>query len=168
MKYKVGDKVRVTGNTTDHDFQIGPIVSVTEVDRKDTNIPYECEGKGERYYLRESDVESITPLTFDHNLALSGSPVYLDGMQIFPKWYPKLKIWQVTPTLFWNIDGSIGIEDGCKTSSHYITTIPPVTYKDESRWVWVSPSGYKSKEEAETWRPSEIWQLCEVKIKVKQ
>jgi hypothetical protein len=59
--FKVGDKVRVVGNSTNHDFVIGQIVTVVEVDLGDTSIPYECEGNGERYYLRDCDLELFEP-----------------------------------------------------------------------------------------------------------
>ena len=40
MKYKVGDKVRITRNINGHGFGIGDIVEIITVDTKDKKLPY--------------------------------------------------------------------------------------------------------------------------------
>ena len=40
MKYKVGDKVRITKRISDYLFNIGDIVEITKVDTEDKKLPY--------------------------------------------------------------------------------------------------------------------------------
>ena len=65
-KFKVGDKVRVTGNTSYHRFDIGDVVTVVRVHEGD----YECNGVGSQaWYLTDEEVELATtqdtPKAFD-------------------------------------------------------------------------------------------------------
>lgn len=63
-KLKVGDKVRITGNTNHHEFNIGEIVTLK---RNMSNGDWECYGKDksglfDTWFVRECDME---PVTFD-------------------------------------------------------------------------------------------------------
>jgi len=66
-EFKVGDKVRVTGNTSYHGFDIGDVVTVVGVNEGD----YECNGVGSRgtWFLVDEEVELVTtqdtPKPFD-------------------------------------------------------------------------------------------------------
>ena len=57
MNYKVGDVVRVVGNHNAHDFEIGELVTITEVFEEDGD--YRAEGKDDYWYIRDVDCESV-------------------------------------------------------------------------------------------------------------
>ena len=66
-KFKVGDKVVITGNSHGHGFNIGETVVVIEVDTTDSD--YRCHGEGvhDFWYCAENDIEPVSdsPSSYD-------------------------------------------------------------------------------------------------------
>ena len=60
MKYKVGDKVRITKNVSGYCFKIGEIVKITEVDTEDNKSSYGAMDKYNRdWWFGDSECELI-------------------------------------------------------------------------------------------------------------
>ena len=60
-KFKVGDKVIVTGNSTGHEFKIGETVVVREVDSLDsTSFCSDEGGKYSGWYCAKGDIELVS------------------------------------------------------------------------------------------------------------
>lgn len=59
MKFKVGDKARVIANRYDHNFNIGEIITITEVDLNDRFWTYKCLNDNESWWLNDEELELI-------------------------------------------------------------------------------------------------------------
>jgi len=60
MKYKVGDKVKIIAGNEGHDFPLGKVVKIVDVDFYDGDFPYECK-KGKNYgWVSETDIEPVS------------------------------------------------------------------------------------------------------------
>ena len=59
MKYKVGEKVRITRNISDHWFRIGDIVEIKKVDTKDKKFPYCAYKNGTDWWFNGLECEPI-------------------------------------------------------------------------------------------------------------
>ena len=66
-KFKVGDKVVITGNSHVHGFNIGETVVVIEVDTTDSD--YRCHGEGvhDIWYCAEGDIELVSYSPSEYN-----------------------------------------------------------------------------------------------------
>ena len=59
-KFKVGDKVRIIGNTASHEFTNGDIVVVTKINRYDDTCTYLCADNGNiEWWASEEDIELV-------------------------------------------------------------------------------------------------------------
>lgn len=65
MKYKIGDKVRITGNCNNHHYSINEEITIIEENTTPyTNkyIAYKTKNSvGEEWYVKETDMEDICP-----------------------------------------------------------------------------------------------------------
>ena len=59
-KFKVGDKVRIIGNTASHEFDIDAIVTITDIDNNDDACTYLCVDNGNiEWWASEEDIELV-------------------------------------------------------------------------------------------------------------
>lgn len=59
MRFENGDRVRITGNTNDHEFRIGEIVTITHIDRSDNVHECKCE-RGQKWWVKQEEMEPET------------------------------------------------------------------------------------------------------------
>lgn len=73
MKFKVGDKVRITRKIYNHEFDIGDIVKIVDTDEQD-NIQYygEKSGKYSKFWFSEDECEPITKDSYDIHITSNG------------------------------------------------------------------------------------------------
>lgn len=64
MKHKVGDKVRIVGNKTNHGFNVGDIIVIEDVTVSGLYVASCFEHPGEEWYVTESDVDFFMELKF--------------------------------------------------------------------------------------------------------
>ena len=57
MRFKVGDKARVVSKKHGHKFNIGEIVTITELYLED--IDYDCSNNNDCWFLRDEELEPI-------------------------------------------------------------------------------------------------------------
>lgn len=62
MKYKVGDKVRIVGNKTNHGFNVGDIIVIEDVTASGLYVASCFEHPEEDWYVSESDVDFFMDL----------------------------------------------------------------------------------------------------------
>jgi len=58
-KFKVGDKVRVVSNTNNHEFDIGEIITITNICENTKNQEYIADGYSDWWYVLESELEWV-------------------------------------------------------------------------------------------------------------
>lgn len=64
MKFKFGDRVRIIGESIEHEFSTGKIVIIIDTDKVDAKRPYlGTDDKGLFQWLAEADIELATPTT---------------------------------------------------------------------------------------------------------
>lgn len=71
MKYKIGQKVKITGNESGHGFKIGEIVLIEKEYTKREPFYYYCSSLGESYTIYEIDIEEIQ----EENLKINDSDI---------------------------------------------------------------------------------------------
>ena len=62
MKFKIGDEVRIIANTngdSGHDFNLGTVVTITDIDRDSKCFPYECADDTHNWWVAEEDIEPV-------------------------------------------------------------------------------------------------------------
>ena len=60
MKFKIGNKVRIIGNTANHQFNIGDDAIIIEIDENDDICTYLCAGVNngaDEWWVAEDDIE---------------------------------------------------------------------------------------------------------------
>lgn len=57
-KFKVGDEVVVIDQKHGHNFDIGEVVKITEIDC-DSRTPYRCDGKNDYWFLNKCEIKHI-------------------------------------------------------------------------------------------------------------
>ena len=59
-KFKLGDEVRIIGNQASHEFDIGAIVTITNINRNDDTCTYLCVDNGNiEWWASEEDIELV-------------------------------------------------------------------------------------------------------------
>lgn len=101
MKYKVGDKVRIVGNKTQHGFNVGDIVVIEDATIEGLYVASCFEHLGEEWFVSESDVGFFMDLKLQ------------TPMEIVDSYYES----KATPEI---VDNTLTIvDDPVESPSHY-------------------------------------------------
>ncbi|MCU7556580.1 hypothetical protein [Macrococcus capreoli] len=118
VKFKVGDKVRVIKELNGHHFELGEIVTITEVDLDDPICPYEA---NDTLWVGDDEIEAVEEITYKANGILNVE-VNVDALHTTPNVYPGQVRMSTDGFVILVIHAIHGLDDG-ETEGYYNSII---------------------------------------------